>query len=217
MGADRARRAGLLAAGTGALTLLGVLLAVIRPAWLTAPLQAAVAGSGALAPGLYFLLCALGAPLHLSGLLGALSTVTFPLPLAWLLTWLGTLAGSLLTGTALFRLGAAGQEGWPTWLRRLSAGVARRPVLTGLLARLALGSGAALEAFFVLTGYSWGRYVLVAGLGAALWSAQAIFGVTLLRTVAQGSPALAGGVAVAPVLLVLGVVALRRARSGGRA
>ncbi|WP_221088599.1 TVP38/TMEM64 family protein [Deinococcus aquaedulcis] len=215
---NAARRTGALAAGTAALTLLGVVLAVTRPPWLTGPLQAAVTDSGALAPALYLLLCVVGAPLHLNGLLGALSTVSFPLPLAWALTWAGTTLGSVLTGAALFRLGHASRQDGPAWLQRLAAGVARRPVLSGLLARLALGSGAALEAFFVLGGYRWGQYLLITVVGSALWSAQTLFGVTLLRQLAQGSPLLAGVLALFPLILVGAVARWRRTpRAGGAA
>jgi hypothetical protein len=205
------RRAQLLGALTTVLTLVGIVLATLQPAWLTGALNGAVQVSGAAAPLVYVLLCALTAPLHLTGLLVALSTVTWPAPVAWTLSFTGTLLGSVVTGAVLYRSGAVNREGWPQWLIKLAASVARRPVLVAVMARLGLGTGAALEAFFVLTGYPWRRYLWLAALGCALWTTQALYGVVLLRAVAQASPLLAGLVAGAPLLL-LAAFALQKKR-----
>lgn len=210
--------AGALTATATALTLLGVVLAAAQPTWLTGPLREAVEGTGSAAPVVYVLLCALAAPLHLCGLLGALSTVTFGLGEALGLTFVGTLLGGVLTYLALVRLRlpvAQHPATWPVWLGRLAAGVARRPVPVGLVARLALGSGAALEAFFLLTGYAWRTYLLCAVLGTALWSAQAILGVTALRELSTVSGAWALGFAALPLLMVAGLAALRARRRAG--
>ncbi|WP_216322235.1 hypothetical protein [Deinococcus aestuarii] len=163
----------------------------------------------------YVLLCVLAAPFHLSGVLGALSTVTWPLPAALGLTFLGTLLGALLTAWLLSRAHPPAQgyrAAWPGWFGRLAAQVQRRAVLTGVLARLALGSGAALEAFFVLTGYTRRQYLVTAVLGTALWTLQALLGVTLLRELAKASPGLAALFALLPPLTVAALLALRRAR-----
>lgn len=196
------RRIQILGVLTTVLTLVGITLAVLQPAWLTGALKAAVQTSGAPAPLVYVLLCALTAPLHLTGLLVALSTVMWPTPVAWTLSFIGTLLGSVVTGAALYRAGALNQDGWPRWLIHLSASVARRPLLVALMARLSLGTGAALEAFFVLTGYPWRRYLWLTVLGCALWTTQALYGVVLLRAAAQASPLLAGLLVAAPMLLL---------------
>lgn len=210
----------LLFGGATALTLVGVVLAATRPEWLVTPLQAAVQGAGPAAPLVYLLLCIVAAPAHLCGLLGALSLVVWPLPAALGLTFVGTLLGSLLTGLALARLGGSAERfraAWPAWLRRLDGQVERRAIVIGLLARLAIGSGAVLEAFFYLTGYSQRAYLISLGLGTALWTLQALLGVTLLHRLVQVSPGLSGLFALLPLLLVGGAVLLRRRQQRGRA
>lgn len=202
----------LAAAG---LTLAGVVLAVTQPAWLTEPLQTAVRGAGGAAPAVYVLLCVLAAPFHLSGVLGALSTVTWPLPVALALTFSGTLLGALFTALVLSRIGRSVETyraSWPAWLGRLAAGVRRRAIPVGLLARLALGPGLALEAFFVLTGYTRRQYLITLLLGTALWTAQTLVGVTLLRELVRVSPGLAGLFAASPLVVGAALLALRRAR-----
>lgn len=220
--ADRAagRRAGTLAAASGLLTLGGVALAVVRPPWLTDALEAAVQGAGTAAPLVYTLLCALAAPLHLNGVLVALSSVIWPLPLALTLSFVGSLLGSVVTALLLARVGGAAlrqQGGWPAWLRRLAAGVSRRPVPVGLLARVAIGSGMALEAFYVLTGYTRRQYLLVTGLGLLVWVTQALVGVTVLRELFKVSSGLAILVALVPLLTVALALSLRRRSKGGPA
>lgn len=211
-GSGQVSATGALTVAAAALTLLGVVLAATQPAWLTGPLRSAVEGAGPAAPVVYILLCALAAPLHLCGLLGALSTVPFGLGAALGLTFLGTLLGGTLTFLALLRMRLPVNQYrpmWPAWLGRLASGVERWPVPVGLLARLALGSGVALEAFFLLTGYAWRLYLVCAVVGTALWSAQTIVGVRVLRELSQGSGGLALVLATAPLLLVAAVVALR--------
>lgn len=186
----------------------------MRPAWLTGALETTV--QGAAAPVVYTLLCALAAPLHLNGVLVALSSVIWPLPLALTLSFAGTLLGSVLTAFLLTRLGGAAlrqQGGWPAWPRRLAAGVTRQPIPIGLLARVAIGSGMALEAFYVLPGSTPRQALLVTGLGTLVWVAQALVGVTVLREVFEVSSGLAVLAALAPLLIVALAAGLRRGRS----
>lgn len=209
------RRAGWLAAASTLLTLGGVALAVVRPPWLTEALWGAVQGAGAAAPLVYTLLCALAAPFHLNGVLVALSSVIWPLPVTFALSVAGSLLGNLLTAALLTRAAGAalrGRAGGPTWLARLSARVGRRPLVTGLLARVALGSGMALEAFYVLGGYTRRQYLLVTVPGTLLWVAQALVGVTVLRALAQVSPGLTLVAALVPLLTVALALGLRRGR-----
>lgn len=210
------RRVALLTGFSSALTLVGVVLAVTRPAWLTAPLQEAVQGGGALAPLVYVGLCALAAPLHLSGVLVALSAVTWPLWQALGLSFLGVTLGGALGFALLARAGGAAlrsRAAWPAWLRRLADGVDRRRLPAGMIARVALGSGLALEAFFVLTGCPRGVYAVVLVLGSALYVTQTILGVTVLHALLHSSPGLAGVFALSPLLLAGAAVLLRRRRS----
>lgn len=205
----------MLAGLASALMVLGVVLAVTRPAWLTAPLQVAVESAGSAAPLVFVLLCALTAPLHLNGVLVAFSLLIWPLELAWPLSFTGSLLGCVLTAYLLSRAGGAAlrqRRGWPAWLERLAWQVTRRPWLIGLAARLGIGSGLALEAFFLLTGYTRWQYLGVTALGLALWTTQALLGVTLLHRLLVVSPGLAGGVAAAPLLLLGGALLARRVR-----
>jgi hypothetical protein len=192
---------------------LGVLLAVTRPPWLTLPLEAAVAQAGAAAPLAYVLLCALAAPLHLSGVLVALSSVIWPLWTALLLSFVGTLLGCVVTAVLLSRAGGAAlqqQGNWPKWLQGLAVQVQRRPFAIGLLARVATGSGIALEAFYVVTGYTRRHYLGVTVLGLAVWVTQALLGLTALRALAQHSAGLAVAAALVPVLMLAAALAFRR-------
>ena len=208
-------RSRLLAGLVAGLTLLGLVLAVLRPAWLTVPLQAAVEDAGAAAPFVFVLLCVLTAPLHLNGMLATLSLLVWPLEQAWPLSFVGSLLGCVLSAWALSRAGSVvlrQQESWPAWLERLATQVRRRPVLIGLAARVALGSGLALETFYLLTGYTHRQYLGVTVLGLAVWVTQALVGVTLLHALLQRSAGLAGLAVFAPLLLV-GVVLLRRRKN----
>ena len=171
-------------------------------------------------PFVFVLLCILTAPLHLNGLVAALSLLVWPLELAWPLSFVGSLLGCVLTALLLSQAGGAAlrqRESWPAWLQRLAARVRRRPVLIGLAARVALGSGVALEAFYLLSGYTRRQYLGVTVLRLSIWVTQALVGVTLLHTLLQRSAGLAGLAVFAPLLLV-GVILLRRrrnTRSGG--
>ncbi|PNY79873.1 hypothetical protein [Deinococcus koreensis] len=197
------------------LTVGGIILAVTRPEWLTGALQAAVASAGSAAPVVFVLLCIVTAPLHLNSVVAALSLLIWPLPTALALSFVGSLIGCVLTAYLLSRAGGAAlrqRAGWPRWLENLTARVARHPFLIGILVRLGLGSGLALEAFYLLSGYTRRQYLAATIPGVALWTLQALLGVTLLRALLQTAPGLAGLVALAPLLLVGGAVAVRRLR-----
>lgn len=192
---------------------LGVFLAVTRPPWLTLPLEAAVEQAGAAAPLVYVLLCALAAPLHLNGVLVALSSVIWPLWAALLLSFVGTLLGCVVTALLLSRAGGAAlqqQGNWPKWLQGLAVQVQRRPFPIGLLARVALGSGIALEAFYIVTNYTRRQYLGVTVLGLAVWVTQALLGLTALRALSQHSAGLAVAAALVPVLMLAAALAVRR-------
>jgi hypothetical protein len=74
-----------------------------------------------------------------------------------------------------------------------------------------LHSGLALEAFYLLTGYTRRQYLVTTGIGVAVWITQALAGVLVLTALAQISPVLAVlGIAV-PVGLI-GIPALVRRR-----
>lgn len=215
-GASADRRAALLTGLASAATLGGVLLAVARPEWLTGPLQDAVRAGGPLAPVVYVLLCALLTPLHLGGVLVALSAVTWPLWQALALSGPGVALGGVLGFALLARAGSRGRglrDAWPAWLKRAAESTERRPVPIGVLARLALGGGLALEAFFALCRYTTRGYALVLVIGSALYVAQTILGVTVLRALLAFAPGLAGVFALSPLLLVGAVALLRRRRT----
>lgn len=209
----------VLAIGAVALLIMGIIIAVLQPAWLTVPLQAAVENAGPAAPLVFVLLCALAAPLRLNGMLVAVSSVLWPLPVAGALSFTGSLLGCVLTAGLLSRWGGAAlqervAEG--RWLQRLAVKVAQRPVTVGLLARIGIGSGIALEAFYLLAGYTQQQYLLVTTIGVAVWVAQALVGVTVLHALLQVSPWLALVGSIVPVLLAAGVFALRHRRRSSR-
>jgi hypothetical protein len=86
-------------------------------------------------------------------------------------------------------------------------------LLIGLLVRIAIGSGMALEVFYLLTGYTWRQYLITTCLGVAIWVTQALVGVTMLRSLSQLSPLLAVVVSIAlPLIGAGGVLALRQHR-----
>ena len=199
------RGASVLTGAATVLTLVGAVLAVTRPEWLTQPLTETVSHAGLAAPLVYMLLCTLAAPLHLGGVLVALSPLTFPLAQAIGLSWVGLLLGNLLTYAALSRVSGAAlkqRSAWPALLQRLALQVDRRPVGVGVVARLALGCGGALETFFLATSYSRRTYLLVTVLGTAGFVTQAVLGVTLLHQLLKTAPALAGLLALSPLVLV---------------
>jgi hypothetical protein len=209
------RRARLLTGAALAVTAAGVVLAVLQPPWLTEPLRDAVLGAGAAGPVVFVLLCVLAAPLHLTGLLTALSIVVWPLPVAAALSYAGGVLGCVVTAAALAGAGAhrsRGLDGWPGWLERLTGRVSRRPLLVGTTVRFLLQTGVAVEAFFLLTGYTRGRYLLVTAVGYALYVAQALLGIVALAALVRVSPWLGGLLAVLP-LAAVGVVAVRRVRA----
>jgi hypothetical protein len=190
----------------------------VRPAWLVEPLHELVAGSGAAGPVVFVLLCVAAAPLHLCGVLVALSVLVWPVPVAAALSFVGTLAGCLLTAAALARLGARParqRDGWPGWLERMAGRVARHPVLVGLTVRIVAQTGVAVEGFYLLTGYGRRHYALVTAVGLAVWVAQTLVGVAALTALVAVSPWLGLVLVVVPAAAVAGtaLVARRRART----
>jgi hypothetical protein len=206
------RRATLLTAGALLLTAAGVVLAVLQPPWLTDPLRDAVLGAGAAGPVVFVLLCVLVAPLHLTGLLTALSVVVWPLPVAAGLSFVGGVLGCVLTAAVLARTGVR-RATLPPWLQRLAGRVARRPLLVGTGVRFVLQAGVAVEAFYLLTGYTRRRYLIVTAVGYGLYVAQAMLGIVALTALVQVAP-WAGVLLVAVPLVVGGAVAAWRARAG---
>ncbi len=185
----RARRTRLLTATAAVLTAAGIVLAVLSPEWLTAPLRAAVAGAGPLGPLVFVLLCALAAPAHLLGVLVPLALLVWPPPTAALLSYAGALAGCALTAALLARAGAGpALAGGSPWLARHATRVARRPLLVGTLVRAVRNAGLAVEAFFLVAGYTRRQYLLVTVLGLALWIVQTVVGVTALGALVAVSP-----------------------------
>lgn len=213
--APSAGRVPLLELAALTIQLVGIVIAVQRPPWLTIPLQTTVESAGAAAPLVFVLLCVLAAPLHLTSLLVTLSSLFWSLPLAGALSFVGSVIGCVLTAALLARLGGATLQqraASRSWLRRLASQVARRPLRIGLLARIALGSGLALEAFYLIGGYTRRQYLVVTLLGLAIWVAQTLVGVTVLRALVQTSPWLAILFALLPVLTVLPLLGLRQSR-----
>lgn len=204
---------------TAGLLLASVVIAVLQPAWLTVPLRSTVELAGDAAPIMFVLLCAVAAPFHLNGVLVALSALLWPLPIAGALSFTGSIIGCLFTAALLSRLSGAALGRWAngsTILRRLSVQVARRPLLIGLLARVAIGSGLALEAFYLLTGYTRRHYLLTTTIGVAVWVGQALVGVTLLHELSQQSPWLAVVVSIAgPLLTGWAAFGLYKRRASG--
>ena len=206
-------RAQLLTAGALVLTTAGIVVAVLQPAWLTGPLHDTVVGAGPWAPALFVLLSVVAAPLHLSGLLTALSLLVWPLPEAVALSYLGGGLGCVLTAAVITRAGARRarqRDGWPGWLERLADRVGRRPLLVGLLVRLVLQSGLAVEAFFLLTGYSRRHYLIVTVAGFGFYLLQAVLGILALSALVRVAPWAGLLLVTVPVLVVLVAVARRR-------
>lgn len=214
-----ARRQQLLGTATLLLFAAGLVLAAVRPPRLVGPLEAAVAEAGAWAPVVFVALTALLTPLHLNGVLVVLSPVVWPVPVAAALSVAGSLLGCALAWALLVRIGARSfteRPGWPSWLTRMVAGVERRPYAVGFVARFLLGSGLALEAFYVLTGYTRRQYLTVTALGVAAWTAQALLGVTVLRAAVTTAPWVGVLAVLVPVGTLAGLVTLRRHRTRPR-
>ncbi len=204
-----------------ALTAAGFVLAALEPPWLVGPLQDLLAASGAAGPAAFVLLCVVAAPAHLCGVLVALSVLVWPVPVAAALSFTGTLLGCLATAGVLTLLGAGSaraRDGWPTWLERTAARVARRPVLVGLTLRVVLQTGVAVEGFYLLTGYTRRHYLLVTTVGLAVWVAQTLLGVAALGALVEVSPWLGMLLVVVPLAAGAGavLVARRRARPAAR-
>lgn len=209
-----ARRAQFLTAGAMALTAVGVVLAVLQPPWLTGALRDAVEWAGPAGPVLFVALCVVAAPLHLTGVCTALALVAWPLPVAAALSYIGGVLGCVLTAAALARAGARRapqREGRPGWLERLADRVERRPMLVGVAVRFVLQSGLAVEAFYLLTGYSRRRYLIVTLAGFALYIVQAVLGIVALTALVHVSPWL-GGLLVAVPLATVALLAMMRRR-----
>ena len=191
------------------------MLSATQPAWLLRGLESTLQ-VGTAAPLIYVLLCIFAAPLHLSGVLLELGTVIWSPSVALVLSSVGTLLGGFLIALMIIR--SAGRietyrTSWPAWLQRLAAWLRRYPYQTGLMVRLALGSGAILEAFFVLTGYTRRQYLLSAVLGTFVWTFHTLFAAQLVGQLLEMPPAIIVLVASLPLLLTLSQVLMRRARS----
>ena len=218
--AGRRRRNQAFSAAALAITAVGIVLAAVQPAWLVDPLQGLVRSSGVAAPVVFVLLCVLASPVHLGGVLVALSVVVWPWPVAGALSFTGTLLGCLVTAGVLRALGAGParqQDGWPPWLERLAARVAHHPIMVGLTLRVVVQSGVAVEGFFLLTGYRRGHYLLVTSVGLAVWTAQTLVGVAALAALVAVSPWLGVLLIVVPLVLAVGVVPFARRRRIARA
>lgn len=215
----RGRQAQVLTAAALALTGVGVVVAVLEPPWLTGPLHDAVLDAGAVAPVLYVALCMVAAPLHLSGVLTSLAVLIWPLPVAVALSYTGGVLGCVATAALLVHTGtrrARQRDGWPAWLERLSDRVGRRPLLIGIAVRFVLQSGLAVEAFYLLTGYTRGRYLVATTIGFALYLAQAVLGIVALSALVRVSPWLGLLLIVVPIVTMAGVLAARRWRHPAR-
>ncbi|MGL4178124.1 MAG: hypothetical protein ACRCSN_18870 [Dermatophilaceae bacterium] len=212
------RRRRLATIGATVLMVVGVLLAAMSPPWLVDPMRAAVEASGPAAPVVFVLLNIALAPLHLNGVLIVMSTLFWSTPVAFALSFVGSFLGCLLTAWALVLAGtkpARQRDGWPAWLERLSHRVANRPYLVGIFARQMLHSGVALEAFYLLTGYTRRQYVVTTVVGVAIWIAQALLAVAVLRAALEVSPILGVASIMVPILIlvVVGLVMRRRGRA----
>ena len=199
-----------------ALTATGFVLAALEPPWLVGPLRDVLAASGAAGPVVFVLLCVLAAPAHLCGVLVALSVLVWPVPVAAALSFTGTLLGCLATAGVLTLLGAGparARDGWPAWLERTAARVARRPVLVGLTLRVVLQTGVAVEGFYLLTGYSRRHYLLVTTVGLAMWVARTLLGVAALGALVEVSPWLGLLLVVVPLATGAGAALVARRRS----
>jgi hypothetical protein len=178
---------------------ISAVLAVLRPAWLIDPLQALVQSAGVFAPLVFMALVMATTPLHMSEVLIVMSLLIWSPPLAFGLSVGGSILGTFLTAALLSKIGGAmlhHREAWPPFLQRLADRVAQRPFLIGVMARVAVGTGTAMEAFFVATKYSKSQYLTASGVGIVLWVAQKLIGVIVARAAFQVSPWL-------PVALVL--------------
>jgi hypothetical protein len=210
------RRRQLLTAGALALTAAGIVIAVLQPPWLTEPLRNAVEGAGPAAPVLFVLIYVLASPLHLTGVCTALSVVVWPLPLAVALSYLGGMLGCVLTAAGLACAGtrrARQRDGWPAGLDRLADRVGRHPLLVGITVRFILQSGLAVEAFFLLTGYSRQRYLIATTTGLGLNLAQSVLGILALTALVRVSPLLGLLLVAVPIASILLVMAIRRHRT----
>ncbi len=195
---------------------ISAVLAVFRPPWLLEPLQAVVQGAGVFAPLMFMALVSITTPLHASEVLVMMSILIWPLPSALGLSIIGAVAGSALSSVLISRLGGATLEqrnGWPPFLQQLATRVAQRPVLIGIFARVAFGTGLAIEAFFKTTGLSKAQYLIVSGVGITLWVAQKLIAVVVARAAFQFSPWLLVGLLTAAVISILIVQRFRRART----
>lgn len=186
-----ARRSRSFTVAALGVTFAGVILAAVRPHWLTARMEAAVADAGVAAPFVFVALCAEVVTLHLSGVLLVPSPLFWPTPVAATLTFVGSLIGCVLTAAVLVRAGAAPlgrREEWPRWLGWIAGRIGRRPLRIGFVVRLVLHAGIALEAFSLLTGYTRHRYLVVTTLGLAAWITRALVGVRALAALLEVSP-----------------------------
>ena len=207
----------LFTAVTALVTVLGLIVSAMRPPALVDALEGAVASAGPGAPVAFVVLCAVLAPLHLSGVLVVMSLLFWPLPLAATLSVVGVLIGSVLTIVLLSRVGVStrSRDGWPGWMQRLSTHVERRPLVVGFAARLMMNTGIALEAFYLLTGYTRRTYLLVTLAGTVAWVVQALIGVRAMTALLEISAWYGAALLVAPLipLLLMAAVAAWRRRA----
>ena len=197
------------------LTSVGFVLSTTQPDWLLGGLESTLQ-VGTAAPLVYVLLCVFAAPLHLSSVLLELAPIILSPGVALVLSFVGTLLGGLLTALIIVRLVGHTKPyrtSWPTWLQQLAAWLRRYPYQTGFMARLTLGSGAVLEAFFVFTGYTRRQYLVSAVLGTLIWTFHTLFAAQFVGQLLEMSPAIIVLVASLPLLLTLSQVLMRRARS----
>ncbi len=214
--ASPARRARILAGAALALTVAGIVVAVLEPPWLTGPLRDTVLAAGPASPVVFVVAYVVATPLHLGGVLTALSVLVWPIPVAAALSYVGGVLGCVLTAAVLARAGtrrARQRDGWPAWLERLADRVGRRPFLVGTAVRFVLQSGLAVEAFYLLTGYTRRRYLAVTAVGFGLYVVQAVLGIVALGALVRVSPWLGLLLVAVPLAAVPVVLAMRhRAR-----
>ena len=82
-----------------------------------------------------------------------------------------------------------------------------------MIARFVLNSGLALEAFYVLTGYTRKHYLIVTAAGIAAWITQSFLGVTVLAAALAASPWILIAAIGVPLGSVVALIRWQRRRS----
>ncbi|MGL5852197.1 MAG: hypothetical protein ACRCZD_15565 [Phycicoccus sp.] len=205
-------RANGVAALVAVLTVSCLVVAVTRPALVTEDLRRAIEDAGAVAPVVFTLLCAAAAPLHLSKLFVLIAPLIWTQPTAAALALLGCGIGCAATAAVLARAGADGirrhTESGPRWLAGLMSQADRRPMRVGILLRLVLGTGAAVEALLVAGRYGIVGYTVVTMSGLLVWIGSAQGATAVLASLVSSSPWFLLLLLVPPLLLAT-VVAIR--------